>query len=925
MSSMVTLIQFAAELTLFLVALAGAALSLRHGLLGLDRPARLLLGGGFVTLAGIAFAVGSLSVERAAEPGALAGVRIAGAALVALGALRWAGSRIGRPTLLVGLGGLATAAALEARGIDVGVASVGAEPIVGMAAVVMGAALVMAGRHTIPGRIGTSAAGVLLAVILLVSIALSAVIAATVEDEARRRDGARAAADARAATAEAEDALDQANLVAGSIAAGSGPELELLAAEDRSEEQATVARAQLDGALAAVVGAEGLALEDPVLIVSPSAVTEVAVPSSLAGSTRLALAGDAVVAESLDADGPRQGVSVVGTRAFALAAVPLRVTQSGARSTRGAVVVARPLDATFLQRRADAGDPVSSALVTAEGVVATSGDALPDARLRRWGRQAITTGEPDHRIEAGRLVVARPVSASGLPPELALVLATPTERVGRTRADVDRSLFLVTLAAGLAGLALATVMGERIGGGIRQLTGAAAKIRSGDLDARAALDREDELGELSTTFDSMAASVRGLTGDLRQAARTEGELRARLETVFAGVTEAVVATDQEHRVTHLNRAAEALLEIDASMAIGLRVDEVVDLRRPDGGSRALRSDGGRPRSVVGSVHLWSGGQVPVEGTVASLHEGGAEAGTVVVLRDVRRERALEAAKQDFLANIGHELRTPLTPIKGYAGIMRRRAPSPDQAREWADGITAGVDRLEHLVERLVAFAAMTADVERDPVALAPVALRPLVTEVAARWRLRMGPGRSLEVATGEEVAIVHGDAAHLRLALGELIDNAARFSTPGTPILVEVGIEDGGLVTRGAVDGVPLDPAPGGPATASGAAALSDAPAASSAVAVRVHDAGGSEAPRWGDVGDAFAQGDPSPTRARDGLGLGLALVDRIARAHGGRLRVESSSQRGTTVSILLPVATLSANTPAAGSRDTRPGEGAHQ
>jgi len=887
-SSTATLVQLAAELTLFVVVVAGAGLSIRDGLLGLDRSARLLLSAGFVILAAVAFAVGSLTIVRTDAPVALAAVRCAGGAIVAMGALRWAGSRVGRPTLLGGLLLLVVAAVVEAGDVDVLSDGVGAEPLVLVAALVIGAALVVAGRHTIPGRIGTSMAGVLLAVVLLVSFSVSAVISRTVEDEAIRRYGDRAGAEATAALAEAELSLQEATLVAAGLTAGLGGDLAVVADPEAAASDRDAARQRV--AAGVVELADGLAIEAPIVVVGlegPIAVH----PSGLASATALSLGGDPVVQEALEVEGPRQGVTAVGPDAYALAAVPTRGSRGGSAVATGAVVVARPLDDAYLAGRiASDSEPLNLALVTRDEVAATAGsEAPPAALLVRPGQESIDTGADEGRFDDGRVVVARIVAAADSPPQLALVLSTPSDRVGRTREDLYRSLFLVAMLAGLVGIAFSVLLGERIGGAIRQLTAAAARIREGDLTARAAVDREDELGELSSTFDAMAVSLHHLTGDLREAAAEEGRLRARLESVFAGVTEAVVAADAEQRVTDLNRAAAELLGLTSpDEAVGRPLAEVVPLVGPDGQPLALTPPRDRPRLLAGHLRPPASAEpIPMLGTVASLPggEGGEDgAGVVVVLRDIRNEQALETAKQDFLATIGHELRTPLTPIKGYAGLLRRRPPTAEQAQSWADGITDGVERLEHMVDRLVTFASVTAGAGAGAGGHDEVDGAALVDEVAADWRTRLGPDRDVVAAVGENgVPSVRGDRAQLRLALGELVDNAARFSTAGTPMVIRARSAE--------VDGEP-------------------------AIALTVEDAGGDEAAVFEDLVGAFQQGEAAATRTHDGFGLGLALTDRVARAHGGRLDI-ATSHTGTIVSILVPVVTAEARDRA------RPGDAA--
>lgn len=875
MSTTATLLQLAAELTLFVVVVAGAGLSIRAGLLGLDRPARMLLSAGFLVLAAVAFAVGSLTIVRTDAPVALAAVRCAGGAIVALGALRWAGSRVGRPTLLGGLLLLVAASVVEALDVDLLEEGVGAEPLVLVAALVIGAALVVAGRHTIPGRIGTSVAGVLLAVVLLVSFSVSAVISRTVEDEALRRYGDRAGAEAAAALAEAGLSLQESTLVAAGLSASLGPDLAVVVDADAAAGDRDAARQRVAAGVAEL--ADGLAIEAPIVVVGPEGPVAVH-PTDLTSATALSLGGDPVVQEALEVEGPRQGVTAVGPDAYALAAVPTRGSRDGAAVPTGAVVVARPLDEAYLASRiASDSEPLSLAIVTRDEVAAASGpDGPPADALVEPAQRAIDTGVDEGDFDDGRVVVARVVAAEDALPQLALVLSTPSDRVGRTREDLYRSLFLVAMLAGLVGIALSVLLGERIGGGIRVLTAAAARIREGDLTARAAVDREDELGELSSTFDAMAVSLHHLTDDLREAAAEEGRLRARLESVFAGVTEAVVAADADGGVTELNRAAVELLGLaDPDEAVGRALEDVVVLDGPDGRPLELAASGGRPRLVAGRVRTRAGSDaVPVLGTVAALPGGpeGERAGVVVVLRDIRAEEALEAAKQDFLATIGHELRTPLTPIKGYAGLLRRRPPTPEQAQGWADGITAGVERLEHMVDRLVTFAAVTAGSGAGALHPEEVDVGLLTAEVGGVWRDRLDGERDLVVDVADGLAPVRGDEVQLRLALGELIDNATRFSTPGTPIAVRAAELDDGVDTW---------------------------------VLLAVEDAGGDEAAVFEGLVGAFQQGEAAATRAHDGMGLGLALTERVARAHGGRLDI-ATSHGGTVVSILVPVVTAS-------------------
>src|SRR5205085_5274175 len=116
---------------------------------------------------------------------------------------------------------------------------------------------------------------------------------------------------------------------------------------------------------------------------------------------------------------------------------------------------------------------------------------------------------------------------------------------------------------------------------------------------------------------------------------------------------------------------------------------------------------------------------------------------------------------------------------------------------------------------------------------------------------------------------VVADSTYLAQALDELIDNAVKYSPDGGRIVVSARMAEG-----------------------------EDGPE----VEIAVSDEGmGVPADRLDSVLQDFTQGDASSTRRFGGLGLGLALVHRIARAHGGDLRVTSVPDAGSTFTIVLP------------------------
>ena len=453
-----------------------------------------------------------------------------------------------------------------------------------------------------------------------------------------------------------------------------------------------------------------------------------------------------------------------------------------------------------------------------------------------------------------------------------LRLPIDSETIQATRSDLFDLLFLIASGTTLLALVLAGVIGERIGSGLRELTLAAGEITSGNLLVTHQVRSDDELGVLSNAFSSMTTSLRGMTAELRQAADDEARLRTRMEGVVGGMGDALVAVDEHGDITDFNAAAELLTGVAARKAVGRPAASVVRLVGDEGEDLAARL--GEPPddawTAPGTVVHTTGIDVPVVVSAGVLRGANQQlAGAVYVLRDVRREREIERLKSEFLANISHELRTPLSPIKGYSQILRTRDIPVEDVKRFANEIEKASGRLERVVVQLVNFASMSAG--RFEVRTEPTIVREVLDRVVSRWGERVDTSRhqiSRRVARG--VPKVWLDRQSIDQALDELVDNAVKYSPDGGRIDL--------MATAGTADGSPV-------------------------VRIAVTDRGvGIPADRIEDVLGDFTQADGSNTRTFGGLGLGLALVGRIARAHGGELEVESIEGRGTTVTMVLPV-----------------------
>ncbi len=272
--------------------------------------------------------------------------------------------------------------------------------------------------------------------------------------------------------------------------------------------------------------------------------------------------------------------------------------------------------------------------------------------------------------------------------------------------------------------------------------------------------------------------------------------RERSLAILANIADGIVAVDREGRVVLWNAAAEQITGVPTRAALGRSPQEVL--------GRTLESDD--PRASGNRLVSIPGGG---EETWLSLTEAvmrdpaGEVAGRVYAFRDISADRLVEQMKSDFVSTVSQQLRRPLTSIYGFAETLLRSDVlfGEDERRTFLGYISSESERLTRIVDALLSVARL--DAGNLQVVLAPTDVADVVTAVVAEAEVSGNVnGHRLVVDLPPEPLTAAADGDKLRQVLGNLVENALKFSPPGgivtvaawgAPDVVRIRVADDGI------------------------------------------------------------------------------------------------------------------------------------
>lgn len=231
----------------------------------------------------------------------------------------------------------------------------------------------------------------------------------------------------------------------------------------------------------------------------------------------------------------------------------------------------------------------------------------------------------------------------------------------------------------------------------------------------------------------------------------------------------------------------------------------------------------------------------------------------------RKVEDLSRLKDEFLSIASHELRTPVTSIKGYTQLAKTLIREQDvtTAQEYLDIALDQIDRMSRLILELLDVSRIETgrlEIRRDP-----IPWNTFVREVVQRHHTAFGD-RRLHVDLPEESETVLGDRDRLEQVLGNLLENAVKYSPDGSEIFVTVSRRDDEVITAVRDRGIGIPP---------------------------------DEVPQ---VFERFHRGRQVSSTNYGGLGLGLYITRQIVERHKGTIWIESAQGVGTTFFFALPL-----------------------
>lgn len=433
-------------------------------------------------------------------------------------------------------------------------------------------------------------------------------------------------------------------------------------------------------------------------------------------------------------------------------------------------------------------------------------------------------------------------------------LALPLDEVRQAIFNLWSAVLMAILLAVLITAPVSLGLGKKVTEPVERLIDFTRHIAQGDFGRQARVSSDDELGELASTLNHMAATI-------NEKVSMVSEGKSQLEAVLASMISGVIFIDHHGQVNLVNPAAEKFISF---MGTGLPYDVSIKNHELSATIKIVLESS---QMVERELFIDNMEETTLRVVISPIHDHlGRLSGIVAVLHDITEIKRLERMRREFVANVSHELKTPVTTIKGFTETLLDGAMDDrETSREFLEIIDSETERLSRLIHDLLELS----KIESKKVKLnnKPVDISKVIQNTVIKMQRQIekaGLTVYLDLPGKPQTAVIDQDM--IEQVLLNLVDNAVKYTPAGGSIKVKVAEENEEILVYVKDDGIGIP--------------LKD----------------------LSRVFERFYRVDKTRSRDAGGTGLGLSIVKHIIEdVYGGKVGVNSKPGSGSEFFFTLP------------------------
>lgn len=413
----------------------------------------------------------------------------------------------------------------------------------------------------------------------------------------------------------------------------------------------------------------------------------------------------------------------------------------------------------------------------------------------------------------------------------------------QTRRSIIISLFIALTLTAFMGY----IFAKTITGPILELTSKAKALANGNLNQKASVKSNDEIGQLTMSFNNMAK-------ELHKNINIISNEKNKLEIILHNMSDGVISYDSVGNLMHVNSVAIEMLELtefnmsftDFIKAFDINSGVYIDITKEQ--SKKVTFPVGK-KFITAYFTPYYREKYIIDGIV-------------VVLQDITEAKKLDDMRKEFVANVSHELRTPLTTVKSYTETLIDGAVDDKEiAMEFLGIINNEADRMSFLVRDLLQLSRF--DNKQIILSVSEIDLNAYMNDVVKQNKIHAdAKEQNLYFIPYPKDVIIQGDRDRIGQVVNNIITNAIKYSLNKAEIKIFIEEDEKyyKLTVKDTGMGIPK-----------------------------------SDISR---IFERFYRVDKARSRAMGGTGLGLSIAKEIMEIHDGKITVESEYGKGTAMTM---------------------------